>query len=100
MDTNFVRIENIEIENFKNVKHGSICLENSRKNYKANILGLYGQNGSGKTALIDALSLLKHLLMGQPVPSKFAECINVDADSATFCFQFKIIRNNNEYKVK
>jgi len=105
MNTSIIRIENIEIENFKNVKYGSICLENQRKNYKASILGLYGQNGSGKTALIDSLSLLKHLLMGQPVPSKFAECINVDADKATFSFLFKIICNNNdsihnEYKVK
>lgn len=75
MNTSIIRIENIEIENFKNVKYGSISLENPRKHYKASILGLYGQNGSGKTALIDSLSLLKHLLMGQPVPSKFAEYI-------------------------
>jgi AAA15 family ATPase/GTPase len=104
MNTYTVRIENIKIENFKNVRHGSIYLENPRKNYKASILGLYGQNGSGKTALIDALSLLKYLLMGQQVPLKFAECINVDADQAIFTFLFKIICNNDtnqdEYKVR
>lgn len=104
MNNNIVRIENVEIENYKNVRYGSICLENTRKKYKASILGLYGQNGSGKTALIDAISLLKHLLMGQPVPSKFADCINVDAENATFSFLFKIICNNDtkqdEYKVK
>lgn len=104
MNVNVVRIENIEIQNFKNVKYGSLKLDNPRKNYKANILGLYGQNGSGKTALIDALSLLKYLLMGQPVPSKFAECINVDSDKAIFTFMFKIICNNDfnqdEYQVK
>lgn len=103
MNRNIVRIENIEIENYKNVKYGSLCLENPRKKNKASILGLYGQNGSGKTAFIDALSLLKHLLMGQSVPCKFADCINVDADTATFSFLFKIICNNanlNEYKVE
>lgn len=103
MNRNIVRIENIEIENYKNVKYGSLCLENPRKKYKASILGLYGQNGSGKTAFIDALSLLKHLLMGQSVPRKFADCINVDADIATFGFRFKIICNStnlNEYKVE
>ena len=53
------RIEKIEIENFKNVKYGQVVLKNNRKDYKASILGIYGQNGSGKTALIDAIKLLK-----------------------------------------
>ena len=60
MKHNVVRLESIEIHNFKNVKYGSLNFENTRKPYSASILGLYGQNGSGKTALIDALSLLKH----------------------------------------
>ena len=50
-----VRIESIEIQNFKNVKYGVLDFVNNRKNYNSSVLGLYGQNGSGKTALIDAL---------------------------------------------
>lgn len=53
--------------------------ENNRKSYNSSILGLYGQNGSGKTALIDALSLLKLALCGQPIPVTFADYVNVDA---------------------
>ena len=90
MKHNVVRLESIEIRNYKNVKYGSLSFENTRKPYLVSILGLYGQNGSGKTALIDALSLLKHLLMGQQIPPKFAECINVDATEASFCFHFKV----------
>lgn len=52
-----VRIGKIIISNFKNVKNGQIMLKNSKKEYKASVLGLYGQNGSGKTALIDAIML-------------------------------------------
>lgn len=43
---NIVRIESITIQNFKNIKNGYLSFENSKKNYAASILGLYGQNGS------------------------------------------------------
>lgn len=85
-----VRIKSVEINDFKNVKHGYLDLENTRKPYRASILGLYGQNGSGKTALIDALSLLKISLSGQQVPAKLADFINVDADFAKLKFEFKV----------
>ena len=81
-----VRIENISIENFKNVKYGFLNFENKRKNYKSSILGLYGQNGSGKTALIDALQLLKFALSGKVIPSKYADFVNVDSEKSTLIF--------------
>lgn len=85
-----VRITNITIKNFKNVKSGTVDLINRRKDYRASLLGLYGQNGSGKTALIDAVQLLKYLLCGHQVPDEYMDYINVDADSADFCFQFEM----------
>ena len=62
MKDSHVRIKSMEITNFKNVRHGIINFENTRKSYKASVLGLYGQNGSGKTAVIEALLVLKYLL--------------------------------------
>ena len=96
MKNSFVRIERIEINNFKNVKYGELGFENTRKPYKASILGLYGQNGSGKTALIDALSLLKHLLSGESIPEKYADYINVDADQANLKFEFKVTNSEKD----
>ena len=97
-----VRLESIEIRNFKNVAYGALNFTNPRRACSASILGLYGQNGSGKTALIDTVSLLKHLLMGQTIPAKYADCIHVDAPSASFRFCFKITCSTEpatEYKV-
>ena len=85
-----VRITGITIHNFKNVIEGSLSFENIRKNYRASIVGLYGQNGSGKTALIDALELLKYALCGRTIPEKFAAFINVDSDVATFLYDFAV----------
>lgn len=94
-----VRIENITIDNFKNVTQGTLDLENKRKGYKASVLGLYGQNGSGKTALIDVIELLKFALCGRVIPQKYADYINVDADYATLKYEFVIRYTEKVYNV-
>lgn len=86
-----VRIGKIIISNFKNVKNGQITLKNSKKEYKASVLGLYGQNGSGKTALIDAIMLLKYALCGMKVPKEYADYINIESDYATLSFDFSVV---------
>ena len=91
-----IRIESIEINNFKNVKYGCLKFNNTKKQYDSSILGLYGQNGSGKTALIDALELLKLALSGNPVPIKFADYIHVDSKVASFRYEFKICNLDEE----
>ena len=94
-----VRIENITIENFKNVSSGTINFENRRKPYKSSVLGLYGQNGSGKTALIDAIQLLKFALCGNQIPQKYADYVHVDAEFAMLKYEFVVRYPDEEYKV-
>ena len=92
-----IKIASITINNFKNVCNGSLSLLNTRKNYRASIMGLYGQNGSGKTALIDAIELLQHALCGRPIPEKYYDFINLDSNSASFQFVFRVSLSSSEY---
>lgn len=75
------RLSRIEIYNFKNIKRAELDFKNS-------ILGLYGQNGSGKTALIDVLDLIKTILCGQKILSDFLNMIHVDAEYSRIVVQF------------
>ncbi|MBO5993629.1 MAG: AAA family ATPase [Acidaminococcaceae bacterium] len=89
-----VRITKIILQDFKNVEYGEIDFHCGKYfipyGTKADILGLYGQNGSGKTALIDALYILKQLLRGSKVQNLFSECINKKADFAKLTFLFEL----------
>lgn len=69
-----VRIIQNELINFKNVEYGKIKYMNYSSVQKNacitenDIVGIYGQNGSGKTALVEALDILKHVLSGMEIP--------------------------------
>ncbi|WNN75798.1 AAA family ATPase [Lysinibacillus capsici] len=60
-----IKIKKINIQNLRNVRQGEIVLAVNFETFlQANVVGLYGQNGSGKTTIVDAFSLLKTLLSG------------------------------------
>ena len=69
-----VRIMRSEIRNFKNVNYGEVPYMNygsinSRGIIdKKDIVGIYGQNGSGKTALVESLDILKCIIRGSSIP--------------------------------
>ncbi len=99
MQDTVVRLASVTIRNFKNVTYGTLSFENNRRDYKASILGLYGQNGSGKTALIDAIEFLQNALCGRPVAPKFADFINVDSDKAELSYEFDVQVSQGRYRV-
>ena len=90
MDNALVRIMGIRITNLKNVSSGEISFTNDPENSNANMLGFFGQNGSGKTVLIDALEILKYVLCGKSVPSRYVDYISVDTEYAHLTFEFLI----------
>ena len=75
-----VRFERITIDNLKNVGHGEVSFSNPRHPEGASVLGMYGQNGSGKSALIDALRMVQQCMRGQRLDRRCAHLVSVDAD--------------------
>ena len=96
-----VRIQKIKIINFKNVEEGVIEFKNNLIdrdiNNKAEILGIYGQNGSGKTALVDASYFLKNLLSRLSLPNDLFNYINADSKDSKLEFEFYIKINFNVF---
>ena len=87
-----VRIAKVTLENFKSVRHGEITFDCGNRfvpaGTRSDILALYGQNGSGKTSLIEALSILERLMSGVRIHDVYAECIAADAEFARLDFEF------------
>lgn len=102
MFDHIVRLLSIQINDFKNVGKGVIDFQNPKKSYQASILGLYGQNGSGKTALIDAIRLLKYALTGEELPTEFLELISDNAIFSSFDFVFSVtnLKSGGIYRVQ
>ena len=95
MDNSVIRISSLRLTNFKNVENGKIDICNDKELEKASILGVYGQNGSGKTAIVDALKILRSVLCGVSLNNKFAEYINVNAESSKFEYSFILKDEDN-----
>lgn len=87
-----IRLSDITLENFRNVSHGSISLPSSIKGHEedVDILGIYGQNGSGKTAAIEALGIAQRIMAGGDLPGKSHDYINIDSDVSTIALTFRI----------
>ncbi|QOV19872.1 AAA family ATPase [Blautia liquoris] len=98
MKNSSVRLSEISIQNFKNVENGQLNFINRRKDFRSSILGLYGQNGSGKTALIDAIQLLKYTLCGKTIPTEMADYINIDAEYANMMYVFEVLTPSGKFE--
>lgn len=60
-----IKIKKMNIQNLRNVRQGEIVLGVNFETFlQANVVGLYGQNGSGKTTIVDAFEILKTLISG------------------------------------
>lgn len=88
MATVNVRLVSVVLDHFMNVVHGELHFNSAENLAAPSLLGLFGQNGSGKTALIRSLVVLKALLTEEPLKDEWCDYLNVDAETARLQFEF------------
>ncbi|MGL5049458.1 MAG: AAA family ATPase [Fusobacteriaceae bacterium] len=87
-----IRLKSINIKNIKNVKNGTIDIPQSidYDGYveKSDIIGIYGQNGSGKTAVVEAMNILKTIISGEKLSEEIANIISIESSSSELEYEF------------
>lgn len=94
MKSTIVRLQEIKIYDFKNIDNGVITFPCYRKNTfyerKSEVLGIYGQNGSGKTAVVEAMKIFKILCSGDSLPTNITDYIQVNKNITKLEYIFYI----------
>lgn len=86
--SNLVRLESMTIEGIKNVENGELLfdelskIKNNNLNDFHSVLGIYGQNGSGKTTALEAAKILKDVLSGNKLPEDIEQYISNESHLA------------------
>lgn len=98
-----VRLSSLTLENIKNVKKGTIFMPNANEKSLSvdgsEILGIYGQNGSGKTAVVDALYFLQKILIGKSIDQSIVDYIGMEDNTAHINSEFRIFNDDKVYEV-
>lgn len=98
-----VRLSSLKLQNIKNVKNGLLVMPNAAQKLleysNAEILGVYGQNGSGKTAIVDTLYYLQQIMIGKELSSTIVDYIAASATGAEILAEFYVFVQDVIYEV-
>ncbi|MGO1468629.1 MAG: AAA family ATPase [Tissierella sp.] len=102
LNDKMVRILEVSLSNYKNVSKGRVEMGNilNIEDEKGDILGIYGQNGSGKTSIISAVNIIKDIFSGDSLPKDIDEYIMSGKEEMEIDILFFIKDYNKRYKVK
>ncbi len=99
-----VRLSSLKLKNVKNVKNGTIIMPNTTNKKlsadDAEILGIYGQNGSGKTAIVDAMYFLQKIMIGNDLDLSISDYIDIDSETAEIIADFYLFFERAVYEVR
>lgn len=93
-----IRLKKLVLNNFKNVQHGEIDFPFGSFTFEkltAALAGIYGQNGSGKTSVIDALLILRTIFRGDPLNNEVREMIAISEQSSDIELTFELLDRIN-----
>ena len=102
MNKSIVKVRNMEIKNVKNVELGSISFPFSDKENKerqSEIVGVYGQNGSGKSALVNSIYILKMVMSGYSLEDELVNYIHKGVFDSEFSFEFSVDKDDKHLLV-
>ena len=107
------KIVSVELNNIKNVKHGvvSFCDINQENELKgSSITGIYGQNGTGKTTIVNCFELLKVLALREShfginkysirQTNQFDYLVTLGEEISSIIYEFLIFLNDDKYRIK
>ena len=101
-----VRIMRSKIYNIKNVNFGEVAYMNygsintKGEVTKTDVVGIYGQNGSGKTALVESIDILRYIITGTAVPYDVYGGILPNNKDAVIVTDFFVEKDHAKYKVE
>ncbi|TDP82036.1 AAA domain-containing protein, partial [Halanaerobium saccharolyticum] len=103
MKERMLRLQQVQLNNFKNVRQGQIDFNSYKSedffSEASDVLGIYGQNGSGKTAFIEALWILKLVLLGESLPGDIKDYIYQGEKEAAINAVFSMSLGENKYQL-
>ena len=79
-----VRIAGLSLKGFKNVRNGSFQMPEVLygEECPSDLLAIFGRNGSGKSAAIEAFDILQRVMSGSCLPGRTHDLVNIDSDKA------------------
>ncbi len=83
-----IRLEQLTIENIKNTQHGTVDFLASPNG--GCLVGIYGQNGSGKTSVIDVMECARDLMAGKQLEPRTADLLMKNEASSAFELVFAV----------
>lgn len=98
-----VRICSIDIENIKNVLGGPIAMPHRVAGFnpdEGELLGIYGQNGTGKTAVVNALSLVQTLIRGEGLTKDTAAWMTYGESKSSVSVLFNVELEQRSFDVQ
>lgn len=102
MNTPIIRLLSLSLDCFKNVEHGDFEMPHAKEKIffepRAELLGIYGQNGSGKTAVIDAMRCIQILIQGGALTKECGHLIMLGRKEAWIRCQFSF-QYQEQYRI-